>query len=196
MFKCDLQWLSRAGTGSERVWRQRRLGWEERSWQRKHTGDRKAGHPSTSPPTSRTHCAYCTTATHRQKHKISAWINVWCNLCILKIKNRRDVFIYTNLDEYENTVCVINFNYATDQLQICKISSCLHVVKIGHICVLLPEPVGLFKTYFAPETIFFLFVGSCRWSSEAPTAVLGMALLWSLTCFVSAHLLFFSVQGL
>lgn len=60
----DSQWLSRAGTGSGRAWKRTRLGWAERSQQRKHTGDRRAGCPSTSPPTGRKHCAYCTGATH------------------------------------------------------------------------------------------------------------------------------------
>lgn len=66
----DLQWLSRAGTGSGRVWKWRRLGWVERSQQRKHTGGRRAGRPSTSPPTSRTHCAYCTKAAHTHTQSV------------------------------------------------------------------------------------------------------------------------------
>lgn len=64
----NLQWLFRAGTGSGRVWR-RSLGWVERSQQRRHTGDRRAGCPSTSPPTGRTHCACCTEAAHETQDK-------------------------------------------------------------------------------------------------------------------------------
>lgn len=65
--KVDLRWLCQAGTGSERVWKLRCLGWVERSQQRKRTGDTKAGFPSTSPPTGSTHCVYCTKASHIQK---------------------------------------------------------------------------------------------------------------------------------
>lgn len=68
----DLRWLCRDGTGSERVWRQRSPGWAARRWQRRRTGGRGAGRPSTSPPTSRTHCAYCTKATHRTHHTWSS----------------------------------------------------------------------------------------------------------------------------
>lgn len=61
----DPQWLSRVGTDGGRVWKGRHLDWVERSQWRKHTGGRRAGCPSTSPPTNRTHCVCCTKAVTR-----------------------------------------------------------------------------------------------------------------------------------
>lgn len=61
----DLQWLSQVGTDGGRVWKERHLDWVERNRWRKHTEDRRAGCPSTSPPTNRTHYVCCTKAVTR-----------------------------------------------------------------------------------------------------------------------------------
>lgn len=106
----DSRWLSRAGTGSGRVWRQgRRLGWAERSRLRKRTAGRRAGRPSTSPPTSRTRCAYCTAATHTDKHKPDTKMNPRLMQLSQMYVYRRLTSVQTNVDEFENAVCVINF---------------------------------------------------------------------------------------
>lgn len=60
-----LQWLSQVETDGGRVWKERHLDWMDRTQWRKHTEDRRAGCPSTSPPTNRKHCVCCTKAITR-----------------------------------------------------------------------------------------------------------------------------------
>lgn len=93
----DLQWLSQVGTDGGRVWKGRHLDWVERNQWRTHTEDRRAGCPSTSPPTNRTHCVCCTKAvtggeetdvgsetmerysdTERQACSVLSPVTFWC----------------------------------------------------------------------------------------------------------------------